>query len=52
MRRYEYKSKNDHVEISLDLYNPREIVEMAKAKISKWKQEPKKKLFSFKIKRS
>lgn len=51
MRRFEYKSKNDHVEIKMDVYSPREMVQAAKNKMAQWKKSPAKKLVNFKIRR-
>lgn len=54
MKRFRYKSKNDHLEIKLDVYSPRETVQQLKRKLAKWKAKPKskkRKHFSIKIER-
>lgn len=51
MRHFEYKSKNDHIEIKIDVYSPHEMVQTVKSKIAQWGKSPTKKLVSFKIRR-
>ncbi len=57
MRRFKYQSKNKHVTIALDVYNPREIMGMIKQdvhKFNEWRHTPKskrRKLIEFKIER-
>lgn len=48
MKRYRYHSKGGHLEIQLDVYSPRELVNKVKSNLKR-QHGKRRKLFAFKI---